>query len=148
MIEEKGRITACTKDKLVVETEIKTTCSGCSQKNHCGTGLVARSFSNKTSQMLVDNQEQLKLGDEVKIGVEESALVKLSLIIYMLPLLVMLLTASLGSLLLPKVGMENELWLVLVTFIATALTYRLIKAQLGAYLDNAAQPQISPINRS
>lgn len=71
-----------------LEPEQTSSCGGCASSQVCGadvfgTRLHARRFP-------LDNLHELKVGDRVVIGVQESTLVKASMTAYMIPLAAML----------------------------------------------------------
>jgi len=97
MIEERARIISCSDDYAVVETQRKTSCGACSMNKACGTGVLAKVFKDKVAQLKVKNTIQAKVGEEVIVGVEESAMLRGSFLVYMLPLLMLILFALLGE---------------------------------------------------
>ncbi|MCG5500535.1 SoxR reducing system RseC family protein [Ectothiorhodospira lacustris] len=98
MIEENARVIAVDEAGFAwVETQRKTACGSCSVQQGCGTSVIAKLFGQRRSQVRVIDPVGVSLGDEVIVGLEESALVRGSLAVYILPLLFMLVFAALGQ---------------------------------------------------
>lgn len=100
MIEEHGRVISVEDDTVWVETIRKTTCSSCSAKNGCGQHLAEKYKSSKTHSYIRAANESgsvIKEHDAVVIGIHENALMKASMVVYLLPLLAMLAGLWAGS---------------------------------------------------
>ncbi|ANB02894.1 SoxR reducing system RseC family protein [Ectothiorhodospira sp. BSL-9] len=94
MIEENARVIAVDEPGFAwVDTQRKTACGSCAVSSGCGTSVIAKLFSAKRTQVRVIDPLGVKLGEEVMVGIEESALVRGSLAVYILPLITMLLAA-------------------------------------------------------
>lgn len=101
MIEEEGRVMAVEEDGVWVETIRKTTCSSCSARHGCGQHLSEKyTSSKKHSYIKAISDIVLSEDDKVVVGIPEGALVKASMLVYLLPLVFMLgslwLATSLG----------------------------------------------------
>ena len=131
MIEEVGTVTAVDEKHIWVETQVKSTCGACEANQDCGTGTIAKAFAPKTEQLVLPRTCDVQVGQEVKLGIPERHLLLASAVMYLLPLVVMILVATASSLLLPRLGLTGELWVVGAAFAATALSYILIKRLLG-----------------
>lgn len=79
-----------------VQAERKSSCSGCSESS-CGTSTLAGFFGRKTPLYRASNEIGAKVGDQVVVGVNESALFKGTLLLYMLPLLLLFIGAVAGN---------------------------------------------------
>lgn len=90
MIEETAMVVRIDGDYAWVKTERQSTCGQCSAQKGCGTSVMARWFDKKMLDMRVLNQIDARVGEQVMIGLKEDALVKSSLLMYILPLLSML----------------------------------------------------------
>jgi len=73
-------------------------CGQCSGKG-CGSGKLSQLFCSKPRQFQVDNSVNARVGDEVIVSVAEGAVLRGIGLIYLLPLLLLLTGATLGSLL-------------------------------------------------
>ena len=74
--------------------------NGCEQCNGkgCGTGKLSRLFCSKPRLFQVDNQINAGIADEVIISVAESAVLRGIGLVYLLPLLLLVIGATLGNL--------------------------------------------------
>jgi sigma-E factor negative regulatory protein RseC len=86
MIEERGRVIAVEDGVALVETERGSACGQCSAGKGCGTALIGRVFGNRTSRIRALNRAGAAVGDPVVIGLNDSALVRAALAMYMAPL--------------------------------------------------------------
>jgi len=96
MIEEEATIVGVTEDFAWVETQRKSTCSSCQVNKGCGTSLLSSVLGQKRTRLKLHNPQGYQQGDQVVLGLEESALVKGSLLLYTVPLLSMFVFAVLG----------------------------------------------------
>ncbi len=90
MLEENARVIRVDAGDVWVETRRRSTCSGCAASNSCGTGVLSRVLGRRNPALRVVASEPLQPGDEVVIGIEESALVQASLAVYLVPLVLLL----------------------------------------------------------
>ncbi|MFT5676558.1 MAG: sigma-E factor negative regulatory protein RseC, partial [Paraglaciecola sp.] len=112
MIEEIGVITAIDKKDneqyIWIETQIKTTCGGCQANDNCGTGIVAKAFTPKKEQLHLACDETVNVGQQVKLGIPEEDLLMASALVYLLPIVVVLLTAVIAQFVFPMLGLHAE----------------------------------------
>ena len=101
MIRETGRVIAVTGDKVWVQTIRASACESCSARSGCGQRVLASATSGRANQVLVSNHLNARVGDEVTVAIEESALISASLLVYALPLVLMILGAVIGQQWLP-----------------------------------------------
>ena len=80
-------------DYAIVETEQRAACGSCQSAAGCSTSLLSGLFKRRHNQLRVLNPIHALPGERVVIGVQESALLKVSFSAYLLPLLCMLLMA-------------------------------------------------------
>jgi len=97
VIEETALILSCEGEFASIETKPQSSCGGCSSSGVCGAGVFSKVFGNKKTVVRVVNSIDAKPGDQVIIGLQESALSTVSLVFYMAPILSMLLLAALGQ---------------------------------------------------
>lgn len=140
MIEEIGTIVAADGKFIWVETQIKTTCGGCQANDHCGTGVVAKAFAPKTDTLKLPCSEPAEVGQQVKIGIPENRLVEASALVYMVPMITLVASALLASLILPGVGLEHEGFVILFAFVATALSTVGVRRYLQSDKSGAYEP--------
>lgn len=96
MITETGKVVAVKGDRVWVQTIRTSACSSCSARNGCGQRALASVSAGRANQVLVANTLGARVGDEVTVAIEESALLGASLLVYALPLLLMVAGAVSG----------------------------------------------------
>ena len=99
MIEQQAVVTAIHGTQAEVSVQRQTACGGCDQATGCSTSVLAGLFNRRSELIMVDNPIGAEPGDQVVLGIEESALQIASLIAYLLPILGLVLGAAFGSLL-------------------------------------------------
>jgi len=121
MIEERAVISRIENNYVWVNTQRQSSCGHCSAQKGCGTQVLSQMFGNRLAQFrclnLLNEQDEftdaLKVGDEVIIGLPESALLGGSLLIYFVPMISMIFFAA-GSVYLAKIGGVDALdWLTI-----------------------------------
>ena len=114
MIEEVALVLNCDGDFADVETKPQSSCGSCSSSGVCGAGVFSKVFGNRKTVVRVTNSIDAKAGDQVIIGLQESALSKVSLVFYMVPIISMMLLAVLGQEFAVRVGYaSNDLFAIL-----------------------------------
>jgi sigma-E factor negative regulatory protein RseC len=93
MLEEHGIVVDADSYFAWVETVRKSSCGQCAESKGCGTAALAEVVGNKPTRIRVQNTLAAKTGDHVVIGLEESALLRSSLTLYMLPLVCLFIMA-------------------------------------------------------
>ncbi|MEE8342548.1 MAG: SoxR reducing system RseC family protein [Gammaproteobacteria bacterium] len=97
MLEETGRVVQVSGDTAWVETERASTCAGCVAKSGCGTAVLSRVMGVRRNRVRALNPVHACAGDRVVIGLQEDALVRGSLAMYLIPLMGLLAGAILGQ---------------------------------------------------
>jgi sigma-E factor negative regulatory protein RseC len=95
MLEEWGVVVTVDGDFAWVETRRASACGSCSSGAACGTSVLAKVLGQKPNQVRVRNTRAAQVGDRVLLGVQEQALVRGSLWLYLMPLGLMF-AAALG----------------------------------------------------
>lgn len=93
MIEETATVVAATPDHIWVEARARSACSSCGTQDSCATSSVSKLFGMRRQQLRLPNTLAAKLGENVVIGVEDQVMVTASLAAYILPVLLMIVTA-------------------------------------------------------
>jgi len=87
MIEENGQVVRVEVDGMVwVETRRPSACGACSDRQGCGTSVLASVLGQRQAPVRVINSIGAVAGDQVVIGVSESGLLRGSLALYAVPL--------------------------------------------------------------
>lgn len=107
MIEEVALVLNCDGEYADIETKPQSSCGGCSSSSVCGTGVFSKVFGNRKTVVRVVNSLNAKVGDQVIIGLQESALSKVSLVFYLVPIVSMILLAVLGQESAIRLGYES-----------------------------------------
>lgn len=99
MIEETGQVVAITEQGVLVQTVRQSACSSCSAAKGCGQKLLASVGQGQRFEVLADNPMKLPLqsGDQVVLGLAETALLKASMLAYLLPLLSLAVFAAVAE---------------------------------------------------
>jgi sigma-E factor negative regulatory protein RseC len=121
MIEESGRVVATDGDDAWVETSRRSSCGSCGAKG-CGTGTLSEILGRKTQQLRVKNPVGAEPGDLVVLGISESALIKGSLAVYLVPLLALLGGGLFGELMAPQLGLSGEGTVIIAALTALGLS--------------------------
>jgi sigma-E factor negative regulatory protein RseC len=91
---------------LVQASQASSGCEQCNGKG-CGAGKLSQLFCSKPRQFQVDNPINASVGDQVIISVAEGAVFRGIGLIYLLPLLLLLAGAMLGSLWAVQTGQRD-----------------------------------------
>ena len=79
------------------EADRKTVCGSCQASKGCGVPLIDNIFSPKPVNIRIKHDNCLKIGDRVEIGVDKSAFLHSSLLVYLLPIIFMLVFAMIAQ---------------------------------------------------
>jgi sigma-E factor negative regulatory protein RseC len=96
VIEENAQVIETEGEFAWVETRRQAGCGVCGASRGCGTASLARLFGQREPHVRALNPVGARPGDEVIVGIEESALVSGSLLMYIAPLLLLLACAGAG----------------------------------------------------
>jgi sigma-E factor negative regulatory protein RseC len=80
-----------------IEVVRKTACGLCGKTRGCGNALWGKMFAHKTTSFKAQNSIDAKVGQSVIVGIDESALMKSALLLYIVPLVTMFIGAILAS---------------------------------------------------
>jgi sigma-E factor negative regulatory protein RseC len=105
MIEERALILSL--DKLsgdssssstaTLEIERKTACGLCGQTRGCGNSIWGKLFAHRSTAFKAQNRINAKVGDSVIVGINEKALLKSALLLYIVPLVSLFIGAILAA---------------------------------------------------
>ncbi len=93
------RIVAIKGEKAWVESESQSACGGCAVTKSCGTKAITKYFGKKSVPLEMDNHFNGYMGDRLEVGIKNSTILKVSALIYLLPLLGLIMGGLLGDLL-------------------------------------------------
>jgi sigma-E factor negative regulatory protein RseC len=117
MIEERARVIAVEDNQLLLEAETRAACNACAAKQGCGTSVLSKWIGRKFTRFQAANTVNARVGDEVVVGLAEEAMLKGSVLVYLLPLLAMIGFALLADSLVSADTASRDL-LVLISAIA------------------------------
>ena len=98
MLSEPAIVKRRVDDRVEVELLRESACAGCDLSQGCGTGALGRLLGRRKRPLLVSCDRELNPGDRVVLGLPEAALVRVSLLVYGLPLLGMVIAAGVAHL--------------------------------------------------
>lgn len=104
MIEETGRVAEVEPGFAWVETRRQSTCGSCSARGGCGTSVLSRVLGQRTVRVRALDRIGAAVGDEVVLGLDDGALLRGSLAVYMVPLLALIAGALLAESVGPQWG--------------------------------------------
>ncbi len=104
MSESKGIVTSIDGDYAIVSADVQGGCGRCHEKNGCGGANVGRMFCNSPQSWRVLNPRGAAVGEEVRIVVGDGAVSASATLIYVVPLLMLIAGALLGSKLASEAG--------------------------------------------
>lgn len=101
MIEERAIILSLDNQSddatATLEIERKTACGLCGQTRGCGNSIWGKLFAHQSTAFKARNSIHAKVGDSVIVGINEKALLKSALLLYMVPLGTLLIGALLAT---------------------------------------------------
>lgn len=126
MVEQDVVVITVEQHRLLVEAERRSSCQSCAVKSGCGTSVLAKWFDKKHLRFYVDKpasmaSTEIAVGDQVVVGMQESALTQGALTVYLLPLLAMIGLALLVDSWLPADFYWRDLMIAGAAFSGLAL---------------------------
>jgi sigma-E factor negative regulatory protein RseC len=97
MIEERAVILSLDDvlSNATLEIERKTACGLCGQTRGCGNSIWGKLFAHQSSAFKAQNRINAKVGDSVIVGINEQALLKSAMLLYIVPLVTLFIGATL-----------------------------------------------------
>jgi sigma-E factor negative regulatory protein RseC len=115
-------------------------CSGCDGK--CGSLTFAKLFANKRSELTIESETPLEIGQKVDLALDDSHVIKMSLLTYMVPLLLALIFTIVAA----NVFVLAELWQVLFAIFGGYVGFLLAKAKQKGLKNRIKIKKIHPIS--
>lgn len=84
-------------DAATIEVVRKSACGICGKTRGCGNAFWGKMFAHKTPSFKAENAIGAKVGQHVVVGIDEHAVMKTALLLYMAPLVMMFFGAILFS---------------------------------------------------
>jgi sigma-E factor negative regulatory protein RseC len=141
LIEELAVVVKIENHQVWVESGQNNACGGCLQKTSCATNALGNVLKKKS--VPVDSGIQLKTGDEVIVAIDESLLLRASLLLYLLPLIALFTGAGIADWLLADNILYVDLWIAGSALLCFLFSLWLInKAQSLLILNYYARPVV------
>jgi sigma-E factor negative regulatory protein RseC len=100
MIEEQAQVIELRGNQLILQAQTQSSCASCAVNQSCGTSVLSKVVGRKFTQLQAENNIGAKVGDTVIVGIAEDALLKGSLVMYVIPIIGMLVFALVADYLL------------------------------------------------
>ena len=101
MLEQSATVVDVIDGRVIIEVLPESTCGSCAVKQGCGTAVLSGSVGRKLIRIELEDTLGTAAGERVVLGIPEDAIVKGSLLMYLVPLLLMFLCALITDNLLP-----------------------------------------------
>jgi len=139
MIEELAVVVKIENHQVWVESGQNSACGGCRQKASCTTNALGSVLKKKS--VPVDSDMQLKTGDEVMVAIDETLLLRASLLLYVVPLIALFTGAGIADWVLADDALYADLWIAGSALLGFLLSLWLInQAQSLLILNYYARP--------
>jgi len=141
MIEEVAVVVKIENHQVWVQSGQNSACGGCRQKASCTTNALGSVLKKKS--VPVDSGIQLKTGDEVIVAIDESLLLRASLLLYLVPLIALFTGAGIADWLLADKLPYPDLWIAGSALLGFSFSLWIInKAQSLLILNYYARPVV------
>lgn len=97
MIRGVVRVIAIDRGAVLVQPENQTACGACPSSPGCGTKTLSSYFNQRTRPLRLHNDFAAQVGDRLEVGIALATIIRISLVLYMLPLASMLMAAILAD---------------------------------------------------
>lgn len=121
MVREKGVIERITGKKAMVLIQKSSACSACESKDSCDVA------SGKGMTIEVVNELMASEGDMVEISISSRSFLKLTVLVYFLPVAALIICAYFGDVLGPRVGFNTSLSSILAGAIGMGATFFILR---------------------
>lgn len=140
-MEELAEVIAIESGMISVVSQIKSSCSSCSQVSTCASGQVAKAIPHKKSSFIIPvsallNKELIQVGDCVVLTLPEIDVLQSAWQVYLLPIIGLLTFSAIGQWLVMQKVLSHELLALGIGLTGGYLGYRLAK-----YLQNHSEHQ-------
>ncbi len=109
MIEEQAQVVKIIGSQLVLQAQTQSACGSCSASKACGTSVLSKVIGRKFTRFQAENNIDAEVGDTVVVGISEDALLKGSMVMYIIPLLGMLVFALMADYFIAQPGEYRDL---------------------------------------
>ncbi|HEY8158453.1 MAG TPA: SoxR reducing system RseC family protein [Methylobacter sp.] len=137
MIEESAVVVKIENHQVWVESGPYSACGACLQKTSCSTNAIGSVLKKKS--VPVDSDIQLKTGDQVMVAIDESLLLRASLLLYLMPLIALFSGAGVANWLLADHA-SADLWVAGSAMLSFLISLWLINKAQGLLILSYARP--------
>ncbi|ENY73739.1 sigma-E factor regulatory protein RseC [Aeromonas diversa CDC 2478-85] len=127
MSEELATVVELDGDHAWVSCERRSACNSCQQQSDCGTGTVAKAMANRAQRVRVRLCAEVRVGQQIRIGIPQHSLIQGALLVYLLPLLCLVGGGLLGQLWLRPLLQAGEGVSILTTALGGAAGFLLVR---------------------
>ncbi|PAJ75734.1 regulator [Pseudoalteromonas sp. NBT06-2] len=124
MIEQTLTVTSVDGLKAFLKPQEKPNCEGCN--GQCGSKIFSKLFGDKSPELAFVFEEQLNIGQKVKMALDDSHVLKSALLVYLLPLLFAFIFLIVSAVFMSI----SEVWQILLAFIGGSIGFLLARNQL------------------
>jgi sigma-E factor negative regulatory protein RseC len=121
MIREEGIVEEISRNTAVIKIQKSSSCKHCADKDSC-------SVANRNMLIEVENRLNAKEGDRVEVSVPEGTFVKLSLMVYIFPVVSLMLGAFLGNFLSIQFNTDPSATAAVTAALFLAASFLVLKA--------------------
>lgn len=97
MIETIARVVSAENGTILVEPRNESGCGGCKSRSACGVSGLGKYFSGNRKAIKVQCDASVRTGDELQLSMSEGDMLKSGLLAYLLPSVLTLVGAGVGS---------------------------------------------------
>jgi sigma-E factor negative regulatory protein RseC len=105
VIEETARVVNVEPGYAWVETMRQSSCGSCSARGGCGTSVLGKVLGQRSVRVRAVDKVGAAVGEEVVVGLDDAALLRGSLAVYMLPLIALIAGALIAETIAPQWGL-------------------------------------------
>jgi sigma-E factor negative regulatory protein RseC len=143
MATEEGIVIKTGSRRAWVKTTRTSACKACASRNSCHL-----SEDGQEMEVEVLNDVGAKVGDRIRLGVDSGALMKISFLLYIFPILMMLVGAVIGQKVAPDLAMDGSGLAALCGFAGFLLAFVVVRLRgRGLSRNPAYHPRIIKILR-
>ncbi len=118
---EEGVVLETSETKALVRIQQSSSCATCKSRESCDIS------SGNHTEIEVSNELQAKIGDRVQISLPESTLLKLSLLVYILPVIALVAGSCVGAGLATVLDTDSTLTSVIAGCSAMAMVFYVLR---------------------
>jgi len=91
------RVVAAKGNSVWVESDNQSACGGCSMAKGCGTKVISGYFNKDIGPLKMNNNFDGVIGDKIEVGIYNTTILKVSALIYLMPLVGLVIGAVSGD---------------------------------------------------